>query len=285
MQNSNSMHVPCGMRFFTFILLKVRITVEGFKIFHLIIRSAGVPFLILIFELLILGCGGNHVLVKLDAPDQFQKAKEFFDRKKYGDAIEEFKRVLFEHPGSAYVDDAQFYLGESYFLMEDYSQAVSEYDYLLRNFPESPFVENSEFRLGVSHYRQSPPYYLDQTETRKAIESFEEFMIKFPHSGFIQEAENFLTLGREKLAKKTLENGRLYYKRKEYSSAILYFQSLLSEYSESQYRREATYLLGECFERTGRREEALASYRDLLLGEDGFVQKAREKIEKLEKEG
>jgi outer membrane protein assembly factor BamD len=230
----------------------------------------------------LVGCGGNKSLVRLDAEDQFQLAKEAFDRGKYHEAIDEFKRVLFEHPGSHLVDDAQYYLAESYMIMEDYSQGVIEYEYLIRNFPESSFVDKAHYQLGVAHYRQSPPHYLDQTDTEKAIEVFKNFLTQFPESKYVPEVENFLFLSKEKLAKKTLENGRLYRKRKEYSSAIIYLQSLLHDYSDSKYRREATYLLGECFELMGDKEEALRIFRELLNGEDRFVEKAKEKIEKLE---
>jgi outer membrane protein assembly factor BamD len=229
----------------------------------------------------IVGCGGNKSLVKLDAEDQYQLAKEAFDRGKYNKAIDEFKRVLFEHPGSHLVDDAQYYLAESYMIMEDYSQGVIEYEYLIRNFPESSYVDKAHYQLGVAHYQQSSPFYLDQTNTEKSIEVFQNFLKQFPESKFVPEVENFLFLAKEKLAKKTLENGRLYKKRKEYSSAKIYLQSLLHDYPNSKYRREATYFLGECFESMGDKEEALRIFRELLSGEDRFVAKAKEKIEKL----
>jgi len=228
------------------------------------------------------GCGGNRSLVKLDAEDQFKIAKEAFDRRKYQDAVEEFKRVLFEHPGSGYVDDAQFYLAESYRLMEDFSEAISEYQFLIRNFPESPYVEDAQFQRGVAHWRLSPPYYLDQTDTEEAIGVFEEFKKKYPDSKLLPEVENSLFLAQEKLARKSLENGGHYRKRKEFSSAIIYLKFLLAEFPDSKFRREATFLLAECYEGTGRKEEALASYRELLVGEDEYVTKAKERIEKLE---
>lgn len=237
------------------------------------------------FFIAVLGCGGNKSLVKLDSADQFKLAKDAFDREKYQDAVEEFKRVLFEHPGSSYVDDAQFYLSESYRLMEDYTEAISEYQFLTRNFPESPYIEDGQFQMGVAHYRLSPPYYLDQTDSQKAIQIFEEFLTKYPASKYISEVEKFLFLVQEKLARKDLENGRLYRKRKEYSSATLYFKSLLVEFPKSNYRREANFLLAECYEWMGMKAEALETYRELLVGEDGYVSKAKERIEKLEREG
>ncbi|MCH7760183.1 outer membrane protein assembly factor BamD [candidate division TA06 bacterium] len=236
------------------------------------------------FFILLIGCGGGKSLVKLDASDQFQLAMEAFDRGKYQNAIDGFKRVLFEHPGSHYVDDAQYYLAESYALMEDYAQGALEYQYLIRNFPESPYVEEAQYRLGVTYYRQSLPYYLDQADTHKAIQSFKDFLAKYPDSKYVPDVENFLFLAQEKLAKKNMENGRLYRKRKQCSSAVIYLQSLLEEYPKSRFRREATYLLGECYGMMGRKEEALKAYRELLKGVDGFVLKAREKIEKLERE-
>ncbi len=54
------------------------------------------------------------------------------------------------------------------------------------------------------------------------------------------------------------------------------------EYPNSLYRREAAFLLGQCYEDMGRKDEALNIFRQLLKGEDKFAVKAKERIEKLE---
>lgn len=200
------------------------------------------------------GCASREHLVRLDAEDQFAVAKRDFDKGSYSRAAESFRRLTFEHPGSARVDEAQFLLGMCYHRMKDYIQAEAEFRHLALNYPDSPFADDAFFYLGMTYYRQMPAYYHDQSVTYKAIDSFSRFLVKYPDSEFSPRAREKITECRNRLAQKELENGKLYLKLRGYESAVLYFQHVATEYSDTKWSAEAKRLLNKWQDKIGSSE-------------------------------
>ena len=150
---------------------------------------------------LLLHCGGRKGFTpRLDPEDRFTLAKRHLDVGKYVRAQEEFKRLIFENPGSGYVDDAQYYLAESYFLNKEYDFALLEYGYLIDNYRSSEYVDDAHFKVGLSYYRRSKPSHLDQTDTKKALDEIELFLTKYPGSEFAEDALDTKRKCLEKLA-------------------------------------------------------------------------------------
>ncbi|MEO0137351.1 MAG: outer membrane protein assembly factor BamD [candidate division WOR-3 bacterium] len=217
----------------------------------------------LFISLLILLCS-KPALTPLAPEDEFERAREFFEHKKYDMAIKAFERIIFYHATSEFVDDAQFYLARTYFEKKDYAQAITEFEYLIKNFPNTPFLEPSYFLKAKAYFLKSPSYEKDQTETKDAIAALEDFITRFPNSPYNDSARILILQGRSRLAKKELENGRLYLKMKEYPAAVLYFKYVIENYPETPFADEAQYLLGLSYEKLGKKQEAQEIYTKLL---------------------
>ncbi|MGQ9664612.1 MAG: outer membrane protein assembly factor BamD [bacterium] len=220
------------------------------------------------------------VLAPLTAEDEFARAMNFFNNKKYDPAIQSFERIIFYHASTEFVDDAQFYLACAYFEKKDYAQAITEFEYLIKNFPNSPFLEQSFLLRAKAYFLKSPGYEKDQTETREAISLLEDFLTRFPVSIYSDSARTVILQARNRLAKKELESGRLYLKMKEYDSAVLYFKYVIENYPETPSADESKFLLAQTYERTGRKEEASQIYKDLLENSN-WKHKAESRIKKL----
>ena len=205
------------------------------------IRFASI-FLIL---LAILGCGAKSPRVRLDAEDQFSVSRREFDRGKYRKAGEGFRRLLFEHPGSAKVDEAQYLLALCFYRDKDYLQAEAEFKHFVLNYPDSPYADDAAYYVGMTHYKQMPSHYHDQTETRNALDSFSRFLVKFPNSKLVGQVEARIAECRDRLAEKEFETGRLYLKLRKYGPAKLYLEYVAAEYKETRWAEEATRLLDE----------------------------------------
>jgi len=67
----------------------------------------------------------------------------------------------------------------------------------------------------------------------------QEFIEDFPGSNHVPDAEKYISKIRNDLARKEYETGRLYLKLEEYDSAIIYFNSLLDEYYDTDFADEA----------------------------------------------
>jgi outer membrane protein assembly factor BamD len=209
---------------------------------------------VVIVILFLMGCAARSPRVRLDAEDQFNLSLSEFDRGKYKKAREGFRRLLFEHPGSAKVDEAQYLLAVCYYRDKDYLQAEAEFRHFVQNYPDSPYADEAAYYVGMTHYKQMPSHYHDQTETRSALDSFSRFLVKFPESKLVPQVEARIAECRDRLAEKELETGRLYLKLKKFGPAKLYLEYVVSEYGETRWAEEASRLLDEHRQELGRAE-------------------------------
>jgi outer membrane protein assembly factor BamD len=215
-------------------------------------------FLILLLPLfLLLGCSSSKEVANLSAEDRFEIGKEKFDKKKYLDAIEDFKYILIQYPGSTVADDAQFYLAECYFNRGEYLLASSEYENLIHNYPTSEFVPLSRYKLGLCYYNLSPKSQHDQTYTYKAIDALQGFIEYHPTSEFVQDAERKIHELINKLAKRDYETGLFYMRREFYKAAMIYFDSIIERYPDSDYLDKAYAGKIECLFKRENYNEAI----------------------------
>jgi outer membrane protein assembly factor BamD len=235
---------------------------------------------------LLFGCGSTPPKVGLDAEDHFLLAKKKYDDRKYLDAQIEFQKLIWNFPGSDYVDEAQFYLAECFFFQEDFPSAIHEYQRLLNNYSQSQFVDVAQYKVGLSYNKQSLPAQLDQDFTHKAIRELQTFLEDYPHSEHIPEAQNILLACRTKLAQKAYLNGRLYYKTGEYISALIYFEELLKTYPDTKWADDAQFAIGECYRRQKKWTQALESYQRLLemSPSEKLARRAQNRIAEVEKQ-
>ncbi len=233
---------------------------------------------------LVLGCGGRKGFrPKLDPEERFASAKNLMERGKYVAAQEEFKRLIFEHPGSDYVDDAQYHLAECYFLNKEYHLAAFEYRFLIDNYGGSPYVDESYYKIGLSYFKLSGPFYLDQTNTHNAIDELELFLARFPESDYADDAARIRDECLEKLARKDFEAGKLYLRLRKYSAARVYFQSIADDHPEADISEESLYLIGVCYEKERDRENAIRTYKRVVStsGDQELIRQAATRLEKL----
>jgi len=237
-----------------------------------------------ILSLFLLNCTKESIKPGMPAEDVFNVSKRAYEKKDYNRAIEGFKKLVFEHPGSELIARAQFYLAESYVNTRDYEDAIIEYRFLIDNFPESPLLDDASFKLGLAYYKSSPSYYLEQKRTEEALRTIERFISFFPESEWVGEAKKVERECLNKLSKKELENGKLYYKLGNFESAEIYLKDLLEVYPTSSNIQEARFTLALCYKKLDRGEEAKDILEELVSEEGVFSEKARKELELLVKD-
>ncbi len=235
---------------------------------------------ILLFHLL-QGCGGYNVKPNISAEERLALARRMFENKDYFEAKQQFKILTLNNPGAAFVDEAQFFLAESHFFSKEYILAADEYNRLVRLYPRSGWVDDASYKAAVCDYKLSPKPSLDQTYTVRAVSSFQRFIEDFPNSDLIPEAERILGICRSKLSKKDYRAGELYRKMHDYYAAFVYFDSVVTNYYDTEYAEDATFWKGECLYRLGRFNDARTALEELLrkYPDSENARKARERLE------
>jgi len=227
---------------------------------------SGKEVIVILFtvSILLAGCVSRPELAQLPAEEEFQRAQGYFENRQYDRAVQGFERVIFYHPSSEFVDDAQFWLARTYFAKKDYAQAVIEFEYLIKNFSASSFIEEANFYRAQSYINKAPGWDRDQTETNEAINYLDEFLTRYPNSKFTNDVKNLILSARNRLARKELESGKLYLKLKEPDAAAKYFLFIVETYPETEAAVEAKYHLAGIYRQQHRTEEAIVLYRELL---------------------
>jgi len=222
----------------------------------------------------------------LGAEDQFALAKKEYAKKKYSDAVTEFQKLIFNYPGAAFVDSAQYLLGMCYFQDKDYSSSVGEFKKVLSSFSESPLAADASFMIAYAHFKDSPKAELDQTNTLKAIQELKDFLDEYPQSQHAPEAQKLLYEARTKQAQKLYKNGRIYYKLKHYDAALLYLQEVLDQYSDTKYSAPASFLIAESYREQKKSDLAELEYRKFLqkYPQDKLAGKVKARLNKLDRD-
>lgn len=166
---------------------------------------------------------------------------QLYNDEDYEQAILEFQNIILQYPASSVSDDAQYYLAMTYFKRNQFLLAAYEFSKLIRNTPASPFVPDSQFMLAESYYQLSPPYQLEQSYTKKAIEEFQAFIDFFPSNSKVEDAERKIKEMNDKLAEKEY-NSALIYQKMEYEYAAMKYYSLVTEsYHDTKFAPLALY--------------------------------------------
>lgn len=169
----------------------------------------------------------------------YEKAYNLYEKEDYNKAAEAFETVIQVGRGSDIAQNAQYYLAESYFNDERYLLAASEYERHASQYPRSEVREEVDFKQALSYYHLSPRYRLDQEYTRTAIDRFRLFNSRYSESDRVDEAQEYISELRSKLARKIYSSGELYMRIDQYPAAIVYFDLAIDRYPDSEWAEEA----------------------------------------------
>lgn len=189
---------------------------------------------------LLASCRSQDLIRPGDTLDvAFEKAKSLYDDEKYDDAANAFETVISIGRGTDFGQDAQYYLAESYYKDRRYLLAASEYNRYAQFHPNSPRREEVDFKEALSYYHLSPRYRLDQSYTNTAIERFRLFTSRYPNSERIDEAGNYISELREKLAQKKYSAASFYKRTEQYNAAAVYYELVIDQYPDTQWAEKS----------------------------------------------
>lgn len=198
--------------------------------------------MVVMLAVMIASCSSGSKRELSDNPESaYLLAKSSYDKKDYIDAIDQFSVIKLRYSGSSIVDKTIYYLGMSYYKNEEYILAVYEFETLIKSYPTSPLVEDAYFYSAMCYYKLSPDFSLDQTYTKLALTSFQDYVELFPESKNRAASEAKIREMKDKLAYKLYKSAEMYYDLGNYKSSIVYYDYVLDEFFDSNYADDALY--------------------------------------------
>ena len=220
----------------------------------------------------------------------------FYNRGDYEKAAFLFEELLGYYRSNTRYQEILYHLAYSRYKQRRYLESSQFFEQFTKRFPSVERTEECAYLLAVSFYKLSLPHYLDQTPTLKAMDQLQYFLVSYPYSENKEQSQEYMAELRERLAKKALEQARLYHKREDYRAAITSFEVFLQEYPDSRYREEGHFnwfLAASDFARnsTERRKEnrykdALDIYEEFVerYPDSGYLKDAEQEFAKVRKE-
>lgn len=171
-----------------------------------------------------------------------QGAFDYYDKKDYFRASQLLEELVPLLKGTQDAEKAEYL-----YAMCQYQQRVLEtatyfFDTFLETYPRSQFTEEATYMSALSQYENSPSYYLDQSNTDKAISGLENFIIQYPESERRVKCQQMVDNLNDKLEKKAFENARIFYQITEYKAAVIALANFAKDYPNSPMKEEALYL-------------------------------------------
>ncbi len=208
--------------------------------------------------------------------EEFNLIVEYFNKGNYKKTINYLRYFFNRYPGSHWIDDAQYYYAESYYQINNFMDALNEFQFLLNNFPNSEFSELGLLRKAQCLEKMAPIAQRDQTFAKEALETYQEFIERYPYSKYLEEAKESKRRTEEKANQKMLEIGETYIKMGIPESAIVYLSKVAE--NSGKWSDKANFLLGD-IAFSNNNDSLAISYYEKVEGE--FKEKAQEKLKNI----
>jgi outer membrane protein assembly factor BamD len=232
-----------------------------FSLINRILRRFALPLAVLA----LLACAKHASTAEQLAPDAlYDRALAALHGRDWTDAVELFERFVIQYPTHPRTQEARFWLGEAYFGKKEYITAATEFSRLANEYPAGPFADDARFKVCESYHHLSPRPQLDQQYTRAAVDHCQSLLTYYPTSDFAPRATEMVAELRGKLAQKDVLTGEFYMKRNAYDSAIIYFESAVQNYPDTDIAPRALMRLYETYQLLGYKEEADTAKQRLL---------------------
>ena len=227
-------------------------------------RKSFSSILILLAAVSLSACAARQKGTENLTPDAlFNRALAALQAHHYADAQDMFERFVLQYPSHGRLQEARLHLGDAYFGKKEYITAADEYSRLANDYPAGAYADDARFKVCESYYRLSPDPQLDQEYTRAALEHCQSLISYYASSEFVPQAQKMLHDLRNKLAMKQYETAEFYYKRSAYDSAIIYYESVMSDYADTDVAPRALLRLYQTYTTLNYKEEAAAAKQRL----------------------
>ena len=209
-------------------------------------------------------CASTKVDTKdMSAEELYNYAYKLLEETHYKKAAETFEQLELEHPYSRWATKSKLMAAYAYYRDEKYDDAIIALDRFIRYHPGNKDIAYAYYLRGLCDYEQMPVADKAQDNTREAIDSFEQLIVRFPESKYATDAKEKMNSGVENLAAHEMEVGRFYLQKGNHLSALNRFNEVVKRFSDTKQIEEALYRQVEIYEILGMKKEAATAAKTL----------------------
>ena len=233
---------------------------------------------ILSLQIVLSSCKDSFTKVQksTDVNYKLSKAVEYYNKKKYYQAIPLFEELMGLIKGDARAEDIYFKYSNAEFEEKNYIIAAYHFKRFVEVYPESPLAEEAMYKYALSFAKQSPTSDLEQVNTERGIEAYQYFINSYPNSTRVALCNEQIDKMRKKLEVKALAIGDLYYKTENYRAAAISYKQALREFPEITDNERISFMILKSdykFATLSIIEKKADRYKDLIKDYKLFAEK------------
>lgn len=171
-------------------------------------------------------------------------------------AMPALRSVMFElPPRDPQIAVARFHLADCQVDQGEYLEGSRQFRSVADEFPTHELATEALLRSGnaLAHLWKRPE--LDPTYGMSAMATYTELINRYPVSAEADSARRMVAELSNRFAEKQFRAGRFYYRLKAYDSAIIYFESIVADYSRSDFVTRALLILVDIYQKLGYEQE------------------------------
>ena len=203
-----------------------------------------VRYLIILVQCLLLYSCSNFQkeLKEKNIDKRIDIALRYYNDKDYSKVIillQDIESVLL---GNSRAEETIMAYGYSLFYQGDFQLSSYQFKSLCDIYKSSPLVEEAYFMHAKSLYTSTSDYYLDQSNTKISIATFQDFINKYPYSNRVNEADEIMINLRRKLELKNYSISKLYSKLGLHKAAVVSYTNFQKDFPDSRFKEEISFL-------------------------------------------
>ena len=138
----------------------------------------------------------------------------------------------------------------------EYEESIYKFNKITKKYPSHKNLDYVYYMIAMCNYEQINHHELDGTYNDKALNAFNQVIIRFPESEYSKDSMQKIILVKSNQAAKHMEIGRFYLKEKKFTAALNRFKIVIEDYSMTKFTPEALHRMVEAYYEMGMIEES-----------------------------
>ena len=142
---------------------------------------------------------------------------------------EMFEKIVKGGPYSEVAPHAQLRIGAAREKQRHYPEAVKAYERAADRYDDRPVIAaDAYYRAGLSYKKQAATAEYDQSAAGKAIDTFSDFMTRYPDDRRVPEAQQIIASLKYEQARGNIAIAEFYEKRRRWEAASKYYNEVVN---------------------------------------------------------
>jgi len=196
---------------------------------------------------------------KDDTKESAEPDKVLYDRAmlsikhaRYTEGRLDLQTLINTYPDSEYLAKAKLGVADSFYKeggTSSLTQAIEEYKNFIVFFPFLDEAAYAQMQVGMAHYKLMEKADRDSSHAEAAEDEFRAFLLKYPQSPFVPQAEQSLRNVQEILADGEFGIAKFYYVKKDFRASAARLVEVTGRYPLYSGSDEALWMLGDVYQR------------------------------------